>query len=62
MTIKSDDSNLKSTLKDLETAFQEWDKLEIAPEADPHAQNHLIKERAKNILHKLKAQIEELSE
>lgn len=57
-----EDSNLKLTLKELETAFNEWDKLTPEKPEDPVAsETDNIKEQAKNILNKLKTQIKELS-
>ncbi len=58
---------LKDTLKELETAFQEWDKIlpdvvRTGVQDDQASDNQLIKEKAKTILNKLKSQIDELSE
>lgn len=54
--------HLKGTLKELESAFQEWDQVVATIEEPQDQQNNLLIEKTKTILDKLKNQIEELSE
>ena len=60
--MKPKSQHLIGTLKELESAFQEWDKVIAVDEEPEDPQNNLIKEKTKTILDKLKNQIEELSE